>query len=120
MEELFATSKLKEILPRVEAFLQRELYPIEIELVQMPFGEAAILLEEKRQLVKNQNLWGLQLDEAEGGLGLNLVEFGQLSEVMERTPFGHYAFNCQAPDIGNMELIIHHASGEIKERFLNL
>jgi len=118
MEELFATSKLKEILPRVEAFLQRELYPIEMELVQMPFGEAALILEEKRQLVKNQNLWGLQFSEAEGGFGLNLVEFGQLSEIMARTPFGHYAFNCQAPDIGNMELIIHHASGEIKERFL--
>jgi alkylation response protein AidB-like acyl-CoA dehydrogenase len=30
-----------------------------------------------------------------------------VSEVLGRTPFGHYVCNCQAPDVGNMELLLH-------------
>ncbi len=118
MEELFATPKLKEILPRVQRFMEEEVYPIEIETIQMPFNQAAKILDEKRQLVKDQNLWGLQFRAGDGGLGLTLTEFGQISEVLASTPFGHYVFNCQAPDIGNMELIKGHGSPEIKQRYL--
>src|SRR6185369_11913438 len=35
-----------------------------------------------------------------------------------RTPLGHYLFNCQAPDIGNMEILMEYAMPEQKEAFL--
>ena len=44
--------------------------------------------------------------------------FGRLSEELGWSPLGHYVFNCQAPDVGNMELLLHHGSAEQKERFL--
>jgi alkylation response protein AidB-like acyl-CoA dehydrogenase len=53
-----------------------------------------------------------------GGGGLSLVEHAIASEEMGRTPFGHYAFNCQAPDAGNMELLWQFGSEAQKERFL--
>src|SRR5690606_38744630 len=33
-------------------------------------------------------------------------------------PIGHYAFNCQAPDAGNMEILLQFGTDEQKERFL--
>ena len=53
-----------------------------------------------------------------GGAGLPLAVFGRLSEELGWSPLGHYVFNCQAPDVGNMELLLHHGSTEQKERFL--
>lgn len=77
------------------------------------------VLEQKRQMVKAAGLWGLHLSEADGGYGLTLTEFGQISEQLAHAPFfGHYVFGCQAPDIGNTELLHRFASDELKERYL--
>jgi acyl-CoA dehydrogenase len=120
MEALFATDKTNDILPRIKEFLVREIYPLETcENLTGKFSKVAKILDKKRELVKQMGLWGLQHSEEEGGLGLTLCEFGQVSEVLATTPFGHYTFNCQAPDIGNMELISKYASQAIKDRFLH-
>ena len=120
MEELFATPKTRDILPRIKEFLVKEIYPLETgENMTGRFSKVAKILDQKRELVKQMGLWGLQHTEEEGGLGLTLCEFGQVSEVLATTPFGHYTFNCQAPDIGNMELIGKYASQPIKDRFLH-
>jgi alkylation response protein AidB-like acyl-CoA dehydrogenase len=37
---------------------------------------------------------------------------------MGRTPLGHFVFNCQAPDIGNMELLLAHGTEEQKQTYL--
>jgi acyl-CoA dehydrogenase len=50
---------------------------------------------------------------------LSLAEFGQVSEVLGYSPLGHFVFNCQAPDIGNMELLHKYASKELKDRYLH-
>ena len=40
------------------------------------------------------------------------------SEVLGRSPYGHYAFGCQAPDAGNMEILHRFGTPEQKDRFL--
>jgi acyl-CoA dehydrogenase len=120
MEELFATEKTRKTLPIIKDFLVNEIYPLEnSENLTGKFSKVAKILDKKRALVKSLRLWGLQHSEEEGGLGLTLCEFGQVSELLASTPFGHYTFNCQAPDIGNMELIARYASEDIKKRFLH-
>jgi alkylation response protein AidB-like acyl-CoA dehydrogenase len=42
-----------------------------------------------------------------------------VSEELGRSPLGHLAFNCQAPDVGNMELLHAHGSAEQKRRWLD-
>jgi alkylation response protein AidB-like acyl-CoA dehydrogenase len=79
--------------------------------------EKGVLLE-LRQKVKQHGWWAPHLSQAEGGMGLSLSEFGQLSEVLGYSPLGHYLFNCQAPDIGNMELLHKYATPALQERFL--
>src|SRR5579863_1910434 len=119
MESIFATARLQPLIEKINEFVQTELLPLEKERHQRPFAETARILEKKREKIKSAGLWGLHLPKNEGGIGLTLCEFGQLSEAMARAPlYGHYAFNCQAPDIGNMELLSKFASPEIKERFL--
>jgi alkylation response protein AidB-like acyl-CoA dehydrogenase len=63
-------------------------------------------------------LWTPHLPQEHGGLGLSLAEFAHLSEEMGRTPLGHFVFNCQAPDIGNMEILLAHGSKEQKQTYL--
>ena len=46
---------------------------------------------------------------------MSLVEFAHLSEELGRTPLGHFACNAQAPDVGNMELLLGFGSDEQKE-----
>jgi alkylation response protein AidB-like acyl-CoA dehydrogenase len=63
-------------------------------------------------------MWAPHLPNEYGGLGLTLSEFARVSEELGRTPLGHYLFNCQAPDIGNTEILIAHGTEEQKERYL--
>lgn len=120
MEEIFATPRIKELLPKVKAFVADELIPLEKEHHKYNFNEIAPQLEAKREKLKALGLWGIHLPKEEGGLGLTLCEFGQLSEALGYAPlYGHYTFNCQAPDIGNMELLSRFASENIKQKFLH-
>jgi acyl-CoA dehydrogenase len=119
-ETLFATEKTALLLPKIKEFLVNEIYPLEnAENMTGLFSKVAKILDQKRELVKKAGLWGLQHTIEEGGHGLTLCEFGQVSEVLASTPFGHYTFNCQAPDIGNMELIGKYASQAIKDKYLH-
>jgi alkylation response protein AidB-like acyl-CoA dehydrogenase len=118
MVNIFASERVKEIYPRIKNFVAQELYPIEMELLHMPFNKAAVILQEKREKAKQQGLWAPYLRKEDGGLGLTMIEFAQISELMATTPFGHYSFNCQAPDIGNIELMHKHASPALKEKYL--
>ena len=92
--------------------------PLEIEFIQRPFRELLPRLREKRDRVKALGLWAPHLPETLGGLGLPLAGFARVSEELGRTPLGHYLFNCQAPDVGNMEILNEHGNEAQKERFL--
>ena len=118
MVNLFVTDKLKKWLPAYKAFIQQELHPLDLALSALPFRETEKILQQKRQLAKDAKLWAPFLSVKHGGKGLTLTEFAQVSEWMGTSPFGHYVFNCQAPDIGNMELLHLHASKTQKQQFL--
>jgi alkylation response protein AidB-like acyl-CoA dehydrogenase len=63
-------------------------------------------------------LWAPFLPVAHGGIGLPLDAFARLSEVLGWTPFGHYVCNCQAPDVGNMELLLAFGTPDQQREFL--
>ena len=75
-------------------------------------------LHELRLEVKRLGAWAPQLPVTYGGLGLTLVEFARVSEVLGRSPIGHWLANCQAPDIGNMELMHTQADVTLQSRWL--
>ena len=109
---------LSDLLPRVRKFVDEEVIPLEKLLIGRPWAEVAPLLDQKREVVKKAGLWGLALPVEFGGQGLTLAEFGRVSEELGRTPGGHYVFGCQAPDMGNMELLIQAGTEAQQEKFL--
>ena len=112
------TEILSDLLVRVRQFVDEEVIPLEKLLISRPWAEVEPLLNQKREVVKDAGLWGLALPVEYGGQGLTLAEFGRVSEVLGRTPGGHYVFGCQAPDMGNMELLMHAGTAAQQERFL--
>ena len=112
------TDRVSTLLPKIRDFLRAEVYPLEADFVRRPFRELLPALGERRGRVRALKLWAPHLPEEYGGLGLTLSEFAHVSEELGRTPLGHYVFNCQAPDIGNMEVLISHATPAQKEAYL--
>ncbi|MBX9735181.1 MAG: acyl-CoA dehydrogenase family protein [Chitinophagaceae bacterium] len=120
MEPIFITDRIKDLLPQIKEFVLTELVPLEVDHTTRPFKETEKILTQKRALVKAKGWWNCHLPAAEGGMGLTLCEFGQVSEILSLAPYyGQYTFNAQAPDIGNTELISKFGSATIKEKFLH-
>jgi len=102
----------------VRAFVDRELIPVEGEIMSAGFVASAGRLEALRDKVRELGLFAPHIPKEAGGAGLSLLEFAHLSEVLGRTPIGHFVFNCAAPDVGNMELLLEHGTEEQKARWL--
>ncbi|HRJ31175.1 MAG TPA: acyl-CoA dehydrogenase family protein [Cyclobacteriaceae bacterium] len=114
----FQTDKTKHFIPQYKQFLEEHLYPIELDVLTKPFRQSLPRLQALRAKAKTLGLFNPHLTEKDGGIGLTLVEFAQVSEVLGTSPLGHYIFNCNAPDIGNMELMHEFASDALKEKYL--
>ena len=111
-------ARVKTIVEMIRNFMEKEVYPIEFEFRTKSFKEMLPVLAKKREKVKQMELWCPPIPEELGGVGLSLTEFAHVSEELGRSPLGHFLFNCQAPDIGNMEILIEHGTDEQKEKFL--
>ncbi len=107
-----------ELLGRVRAFMAAKVHPIEAELLALGFPAAEPRLQALRAEVRAAGLWLPQMAKELGGLGLSLQAHGLVSEQLGQCPFGHYLFNCQAPDAGNMEILHKFGSPAQQQRFL--
>lgn len=111
--------QLDQIVQTVRAFIREEVMPLEPAFLNGSFAALLPTLQEKRRQVKALGLWTPQVPQAYGGMGLTLPEFARVSEELGRSPLGHYLFNCQAPDSGNMEVLIEHGTPEQQARYLH-
>jgi alkylation response protein AidB-like acyl-CoA dehydrogenase len=107
-----------DVLARVRHLVLAELVPLEPLLLAERFDELEPALERVRERVRAEGLWAPWLPADAGGMGLALGDFARVSEELGRSPLGHYAFHCQAPDVGNLELLMLHGSAAQRERWL--
>ncbi len=110
--------EIKMILQTMRTFVKNEVMPLERPFLNHDFDTLIPALQAVRQKAKSLGLWLPQIPQEYGGMGLSLVEHGLVSEVLGQSPLGHYAMNCQAPDAGNMEVLIEFGTDAQKERFL--
>ena len=108
---------MNDLLDRVRQFVADECVPLEPLLLAHDYAGLAEAMGEVRARAKAGGLWNLALHSDHGGAGLALPEFGRVSEALGWSPLGHWATNGQAPDIGNMELLLAHATADQRERF---
>ncbi len=76
------------------------------------------VIEDLKHKARAQELWNLFLPDSEYGPSLTNLEYAPLCEIMGRSPIGPEAFNCSAPDTGNMEVLVRYGSPEIRKRWL--
>jgi acyl-CoA dehydrogenase len=115
---MFVSDKALELVPRYRAFLEKYIIPLEQGAIYGSFRAHLPALQALRVKAKEEGLFAPHLPVSHGGLGLSLVEFASISEVLGTSPLGHYVFNCNAPDIGNMELMHQFASPYLQEKYL--
>lgn len=115
----FAPSEaLDDALEGFRRFVDEEVVPLEPRLLAEGFSALEDTLAETRAKARALGLWAPHLPKELGGMGLSILDLAFVSEALGRTPLGHYAVNMQAPDVGNMEILLSHGSAEQKARFL--
>jgi acyl-CoA dehydrogenase len=120
------SNKVRELQQRVSAFMERFVYPAESrfqdEVAKNRRGGnpwlATEVVEELKREARTAKLWNLFLPDSEHGAGLTNLEYAPLCEIMGRSPLGPEAFNCSAPDTGNMEVLARYGSPEQRKRWL--
>jgi len=112
------SDKVKAVLEMINEFVDKELIPLETEFLNKDFRQLLPVIAEKRKMVKKMELWAPNHPKEYGGMGLNLVEHGLVSEALGRSPLGHLVFGCQAPDAGNIEILHKYATEEQREKYL--
>ena len=106
---IFETSeRTRELSEKLLAFMDKYIYPSEaIYQSQLDTSKGSwqspLVMEELKSEARKQNLWNLFLPESKLGGGLTNLEYAPLCEIMGRSLIAPEAFNCAAPDTGNME-----------------
>ena len=108
----------KEVKEKIRTFVNDELISLEPWIVNSDWSEKLPKLNELREKVKKMGFWLPQVSKEYGGLGLSLEQHGEVSEILGASPYGFYVFNCQAPDAGNMEVLIEAGTAEQKKQYL--
>ncbi|MEE4282935.1 MAG: acyl-CoA dehydrogenase family protein [Pseudomonadales bacterium] len=116
-----APSDIQILQERLTQFMDEHIYPNEDlyhkQLNAMPDRFSTVpLMEELKTKAKAEGLWNLWLP-AEFG-GLSNEDYAGLAEIMGRVLWAPEAFNCNAPDTGNMEVFLKYATDAQKEQWL--
>jgi len=115
----FAVSPpIRDLAAAARRVIDEEVLPLERIILERGFGAALPGIERLRSRLREQGLLAPHMPREWGGGGLSLLEFAPIGEALGRSVIGHYVFNVQAPDAGNMELLLHHGTPEQKERWL--
>ena len=113
------SEKMQTILGMIDEFVDKELIPLEKDFLANKLDKVLPVLEEKRAMVKQMELWAPLHPVEYGGMGLSLVESALIFEALGRTPLGLYAFGCKAPDAGNIEILHKYATPEQTKEWLH-
>ncbi len=119
------SDRAKELSARVREFMDEHIYPAEMEIeaaldaevdATTPFPRVLIGIREE---AKKAGLWNLFLPDEEDGPGLSNLDYGIVNEEIGRASIpAAYAFNCQPPDSGNMEILVAHANQAQRAKWL--
>lgn len=128
------SKKALELYWRVRFIVETQIVPLEQRL-RIQHMEASVTdrftslfqprLEALKKRCREEGLWNLFIppaaDGAEnrfGGSGLSVLDYALVAEAMGRSLHAPEVFNCQAPDSGNMEVLMHFGTREQQNEYL--
>jgi acyl-CoA dehydrogenase len=116
----------RELRDRVAEFIRTEIDPVEAEVhaairaADDPWAPQPVMAELQAK-ARKQGLWNLFLPEAAElgyGEGLNNLDYAPIAELTGRSALAPYVFNCNAPDTGNMEVLVKYGTPEQRRQWL--
>jgi acyl-CoA dehydrogenase len=118
-----SSDRLATLTSAVRTFLEERIYPAEAVYVEQLNAaptrwSVPAVMEELKTAARAAGLWNLFLPESEKGAGLTNAEYAPLCELMGRSPIASEAFNCSAPDTGNMEVLVRYGTPAQQDRWL--
>jgi acyl-CoA dehydrogenase len=117
------SDRTEELRTRVRNFMEQYIlvrvrqYNDEVHAGHFPVS----FMEDLKSLAKSEGLWNLflpHLKDDEPGTRLTNLEYAPLAEIMGRISWASEAFNCSAPDTGNMELLHMFGTPDQRENWL--
>jgi acyl-CoA dehydrogenase len=120
------SDKVRDLQRKVRAFMDEHIYPAERRFDEevdrnRRDGNAwrtSEVIEDLKRKARAAQLWNLFLPDSAYGAGLTNLEYAPLCEIMGRSHIAPEAFNCSAPDTGNMEVLARYATDAQRERWL--
>ena len=117
--------KTKELIAGVTDFMESHVYPAEpvfheqLAAADDPWAwDTRPIMEELRAEARSRGYWNFFLP-GEGGAGLTNLQYAPLAEISGRSmELAPPAFNCSAPDTGNMEVLSEFGTAEQKAQWL--
>jgi len=111
------------VLRKVTDFIDQKILPIEqsyfdeLRALDNRWTVLPIITELKNQ-AKELGLWNLFLPKSELGAGICNADYALMAEQMGRSFIAPEIFNCNAPDTGNMEVLLHYGNDEQQQKWL--
>jgi acyl-CoA dehydrogenase len=122
------SDKVKGLQQKLQRFMDAHVYPnerrfheeVEANRAQGDPWVPTKLIEGLKPKARAQGLWNLFLPRSPRvPEGLSNLEYAPLCEIMGRVHWAPEAFNCSAPDTGNMETLERYGTEEQKKRWLD-
>ncbi|MBU15894.1 MAG: acyl-CoA dehydrogenase [Gammaproteobacteria bacterium] len=124
--DLGLSEEMVEIREKILDFIENKVEPVEEEYhSEVSVGDRwshtprqEEILNDLKAIARDMGLWNFFLPESQGGAGISNLEYAHLAEIMGRSRLASEAFNCSAPDTGNMEVLERYGSEEQKQEWL--
>src|SRR5712671_8064484 len=112
--------EIEDIRLRTRRFVEAYVLPLEADPGNYDDHENIRLdvLRTVQAKAKAERLWAPQAPKEYGGMGLPVVAWAAMYEEANRSIFGPLAFNCAAPDDGNMNLLALVGTPAQKDKWL--
>jgi len=116
--------ELNRLRTRVRAFVDERVLPNEAKILAEDREGKRDTLRALQAEVRAAGMWTPHLPKDLGGGGLGVMGMCALFREMGRSPVGAAAFHCDAPDQGNMDLLVQvgtvehsYTPAEFSERY---
>ena len=126
MMDLGLSEELVEVREKIRTFVEEKVAPVEVEYHnEVSVGDRWShtprqdeIMESLKAEARRLGLWNFFLPKSQGGAGISNLHYAHLAEIMGRSRLASEAFNCSAPDTGNMEVLERYGSEEQKKEWL--
>ena len=116
------SEKIRTLQERLTRFMEQHVYPLEPEyadhVAKAGGWTTPPIMDRLKATARAEGLWNLFMPDDEHGASLNNLEYAPLAEIMGRVGWASEAFNCSAPDTGNMEVLARYGTPAQQDQWL--